>query len=57
MISTTPMGPGFFIFFHQEEETFVGTGIEEITRKKRLKKKNDEEIIMLVIKEFLAREG
>lgn len=47
------MGPGFFIFFQQEEEPFVGSGVEEIKRKRAHKHKRDEDIIMMIIKSFL----
>jgi hypothetical protein len=50
------MGPGFLLFFQQEEEPFVGSGIEEISRKRALKRKNDEETIMMVIKAFLDKQ-
>jgi len=54
MIEITPMGPGFFIFF--QTENYYGPYTEHglAVREKR---KDNEEIILLVIKSFLEREG
>ncbi len=49
MIEADPMGPGFLIFFHDDEFT----GIKTKTNKYR----EDDEIIMKVIEEFLEYEG
>ena len=54
MIEVTPLGPGFFIFF--QTENYYGPYTERglAVRKKQ---KDDEEVIMLVIKSFLEKEG
>jgi hypothetical protein len=56
-LSLNPMGPGFFIFFQNEEEHFVGTGPQDISRRKSLRRRLEEEEIMMVIKKFLEVEG
>lgn len=53
MKEISPMGPGFFIFFQQEEAVWIEP---EQKRLSKLREQEDEEIIMQVIKCFLDKQ-
>lgn len=53
MTLLSPMGPGFFIFFQQQEAVWIEP---EKKRLSKLREQEDEEIIMKVIKCFLDKQ-